>query len=67
MKPLSVRPWRNSAIGRADCVSLNELRKPITGIAGCCARMDSGQAAAAPSTPKNSRRLMLAQAPMKAF
>jgi len=32
---------------------------PTTGIAGCCARAASGNdAAAPPSTPKNSRRLM---------
>ena len=35
------------------------LRKPITGIAGCCARAASGQAAAAPpSSVMNSRRLI---------
>jgi hypothetical protein len=35
------------------------LRKPITGIAVCCARTASGQEAAAPpSTAMNSRRLM---------
>ena len=35
------------------------LRKPITGIAGCCARAASGHAAAAPpSRLTNSRRLM---------
>jgi len=36
------------------------LRKPITGIAGCCVRVEIGQAAAAPpSTPKNARRQAL--------
>src|SRR5580704_1791824 len=59
MKPLSVRPRRNSAIGRADCVSLNELRKPITGIGDCCARAASGHAAAAPPrADMNCRRPM---------
>jgi len=33
-------------------------RRPITGIAGCCARVASGHAAAAPpSNDMNSRRL----------
>ena len=32
------------------------LRKPITGIAGCCARAASGHAAAPPSSVMNSRR-----------
>jgi hypothetical protein len=30
--------------------------KPITGIAGCCARAASGQAAAEPTMPMKSRR-----------
>jgi hypothetical protein len=35
------------------------LRKPITGVAGCCARAVSGHAAAAPpSVAKNFRRPM---------
>jgi len=35
------------------------LRNPITGVAGCCARAASGQAAAAPpSVAKNFRRPM---------
>jgi hypothetical protein len=43
-------------IGRADCVWLNELRKPITGIAACCAAAASGPAAAAlPTSAVNSR------------
>jgi hypothetical protein len=39
-------------------------RNPITGIAGCCARAASGQAAAAlPSSVMNSRRLKSDTAP----
>jgi hypothetical protein len=34
------------------------LRKPITGIAACCARAATGQAAAPPSVAKNFRRSM---------
>jgi hypothetical protein len=34
------------------------LRNPITGIAACCARAASGQAAAPPSSVMNSRRFM---------
>ena len=35
------------------------MRNPITGIAGCCARAESGHAAAAPpSSDMNSRRLL---------
>ena len=33
-------------------------KKPITGIAGCCARARIGQAAAAPASVMNSRRLI---------
>src|SRR5262245_47809777 len=35
------------------------LRNPTTGIAGCCARAASGQAAALPSATSNSRRPMV--------
>jgi hypothetical protein len=39
---------------RADGPSSHRSRNPITGIAGCCARAASGQAAAAPpSVAKN--------------
>jgi hypothetical protein len=34
--------------------------KPITGIAGCCARAASGQAAAPPRAKMNSRRFNFA-------
>jgi hypothetical protein len=62
VNPLSFRPRRNSASGRADCVSLKELRTPITGIPACCARAARGHAAAARSVMK-SRRLTIASAP----
>jgi len=46
-KPASFRPWlkarRRSAFGSGQV----GCRKPITGIAGCCARAASGQLAAA--------------------
>src|SRR5215211_5484594 len=58
-KPVSLRPWRNarsrSPMASGDLVS----RKPITGIADCCARAVSGHAAAPPRSVMNSRRLML--------
>jgi hypothetical protein len=34
------------------------LRKPITGMAGCCARAASGHAAALPISATNWRRLI---------
>ena len=46
------RPRRCARLGRPP------LRKPITGIAGCCARAASGHAAAPPSSVMNSRRFM---------
>jgi hypothetical protein len=42
-----------SAFGSGDVA----LRNPITGIAGCCARAASGQAAAPPSRVMKARRL----------
>ena len=42
----------------ADCPGALVLRKPITGIAGCCARAASGHAAAPPRSVMNSRRLI---------
>jgi uncharacterized protein YchJ len=37
------------------------FRNPITGVAGCCARAASGQAAAAPpSSVMNARRFIFA-------
>jgi hypothetical protein len=50
---------RNAASDVADSPGDLLLRNPITGIAGCCARAGSGQAAAAPpSSVMNWRRLM---------
>ena len=59
----SPKPRRNEL--RADAASLGDrpLRKPITGIAGCCPRAARGHelaAAAPPTTPRNSRRLISA-------
>jgi len=46
----------------ASCATLSASSavNPITGITDCCARAASGQAAAPPKTPKNSRRCVLA-------
>src|SRR5436190_190080 len=45
MWPVSFRPWRN-ARSRSACASGDVgVRKPITGIASCCARVASGHAA----------------------
>src|SRR5215831_13552325 len=55
--PTSFRPWRNET--RRLVMPSDDLlsRKPITGIAGCCARAASGHAAAAPpSVAKNRPR-----------
>src|SRR5437764_2175154 len=38
--------------------ALPTLRKPTTGLAGCCAPAERGQNAVAPKTPMNSRRRM---------
>jgi hypothetical protein len=50
----------NGSIGRTD-ENGGDLRSrnPITGIAGCCARAASGQAAAPPMSLMNSRRLLI--------
>jgi uncharacterized protein YchJ len=37
------------------------LRKPITGVAGCCARTASGHAAAAPPMSVMKSRRLIAQ------
>ena len=39
------------------------MRRPITGIAGCCARAASGHAAAPAIADTNSRRLIVAPMP----
>jgi hypothetical protein len=46
------------ATTRAESSADRELKKPITGIAGCCARAASGQAAALATSVMSSRRLM---------
>ena len=56
-KPASFRPWRNPRDTSVNASGDWLLRKPITGIAGCCARAASGQAAAAPPrSVMNARR-----------
>jgi hypothetical protein len=45
------------AMTRAESSADRELKKPITGIAGCCARAASGHTTAAPPrSVMNSRR-----------
>src|SRR5262249_50315706 len=57
----SLRPLRTSPPKRTELSFDRPLTKPITGIAGCCARAASGHAAAAPPTSvMNSRRLIVA-------
>ena len=59
--PASARPLRNAATRGIEAAADVLRMKPITGIAGCCARAASGQAAATlPIRPINSRRLMSA-------
>ena len=41
-------------------ISTLPCRQPTTGIADCCARAASGQAAAPPTSVMNSRRLVMA-------
>src|SRR5262245_47328501 len=56
-KPSSFRPCWNAATKCMNPADGVLRRKPITGIAGCCARAASGHAAAAPpSSVRNSRR-----------
>ena len=56
-KPASFRPRRNPRDTSVNASGDWLLRKPITGIAGCCARAASGQAAAAPPrSVMNARR-----------
>src|SRR5262249_33149002 len=59
MKPASFRAWRNATTKCVASASEVLRRKPITGIAGCCARAARGHAAAAPPrSVMNARRLM---------
>jgi hypothetical protein len=56
-KPLSLKPRRHAVTKGAHSTGVVPFRNPITGIAGCCARAASGQAAAAPpSSVMNFRR-----------
>jgi hypothetical protein len=55
---VSFMPWWN-AVTRSNAGSDASRRNPITGMAGCCARAASGQAAAAPPrSVMNSRRFI---------
>jgi hypothetical protein len=54
-------PCRNAATGCAKPTSVVLLRKPITGIAGCCARAASGHATAAPPRSVMKSRRFTAQ------
>src|SRR3974377_2145233 len=58
-KPVSARPARTAAKRSAKSSRDLALRKPTTGIAGCCARAESGQATAEPTIPltKSRRRI----------
>src|SRR5262245_49848603 len=56
MKPASLRPWPNAAVRCVASASEVLRTNPITGIADCCARAASGQAAAPPSSVMNWRR-----------
>jgi hypothetical protein len=59
-KPDCARPWRNPSSILALRSGEPVCRKPITGIATCCARAASGHAAAAPpSAAINFRRPIL--------
>src|SRR5262249_56047857 len=58
MKPASFRPWPNPVTRCAKLASEVSRRKPITGIAACCALAASGHAAAPPSSVMKPRRLM---------
>jgi len=57
-KPASLKPRKNAATDGAHSLAVALPRSPITGSAGCCARAVSGQAAAAPPSVMNCRRLM---------
>src|SRR6516225_6630401 len=61
---MSDNPARNAASAAADSFADRKLRKPITGIAACCARAASGHATTVlPESLMNSRRLMASPAP----
>src|ERR1700730_12451570 len=58
MNPVSANPRQNAATRCALSSGERALRNPITGTAACCARDESGHAAAPPSSVINWRRLM---------
>jgi hypothetical protein len=57
-KPVSPRPWRYPRVIGASRSGPILLRKPITGIDGCCARAENGQAVALASVAMNWRRFI---------
>src|SRR5262245_27337786 len=60
-KPASPRPLRNACNTSPVSSGERALMNPITGLVGCCARTENGQAAVAPpSNLMNSRRLIAA-------
>jgi hypothetical protein len=58
IRPLSSSPWWKAASRCANGPGETPLRKPIAGIAGCCARTISGHAAMPPSAAMNVRRFI---------
>jgi hypothetical protein len=57
IQPSSFRPCRNAAAMWMNGISDDPLRrKPITGIAGCCARAANGHVAVPPSSEMRERR-----------
>src|SRR6266481_7782242 len=59
-KPASLRPARKAANRWATDSADEGLRNPTTGIAGCCARAESGHTIAAPPRSViNARRLIV--------
>jgi hypothetical protein len=60
-KPASFRPRRNARRRSAFVSGEVVWRKPITGIAACCARAASGHAAVPPTNEMKSRRFMCPQ------
>src|SRR5215216_2785694 len=57
-----VKPCRNAATMSETSSPDLRLKKPITGIAGCCDSAANGHAAAPPSRAMNSRRLIAPRA-----
>jgi hypothetical protein len=55
-RPVSLSPWRNAAIHGAVGPGAELPRKPITGIAFCCARRARAAVIAPPRRSISSRR-----------